>query len=51
MPFEYMVCFLCSEQCIQIISVRETCGLFCSVFKKIIPNTCNTTVLFKNWVG
>ena len=36
--------FFCSEQCIQIISSRKNCGLFSSVFKKIIPN--NTTPTF-----
>ena len=41
MPIEYMLCFICSEQCIKIISSPEDCGLFSSVFKKIIPN--NTT--------
>ena len=45
MPIEYMVCFICSEQCIKIISSRKNCGLFCSVFKKIIPNNTNPTFL------
>ena len=44
MPIEYMFCFICSEQCIKIISSRKNCGLFSSVFKKIIPN--NTTPTF-----
>ena len=44
MPIEYMFCFICSEQCITIISSRKKCGLFNSVFKKIIPN--NTTPTF-----
>ena len=44
MPIEYMFCFICREQCIKIISSRKKCGLFCSVFKKIIPN--NTTPTF-----
>ena len=39
MPIEYMLCFICSEQCIKIISLRKKCGLFSSVFKKIIPYT------------
>ena len=43
-PIEYMFCFICSEQCIKIISSRKKCGLFSSVFKKIIPN--NTTPTF-----
>ena len=38
MSIEYMFCFICSEQCIQIISSRKKCALFSSVFKKIIPN-------------
>ena len=37
MPIEYMFCVICSEQCIKIISSRKKCGLFSSVFKKIIP--------------
>ena len=44
MPIEYMFCFICSKQCIQIILSRKYCGLFSSVFKKIIPN--NTTFTF-----
>ena len=44
MPTEYMFCFICSEPCIKIISLRKICGLFSSVFKKIIPN--NTTPTF-----
>ena len=43
-PIEYMFCFICSEQCIIIISSRKMCGFICSVFKKIIPN--NTTPTF-----
>ena len=48
-PIEYMFCFLCKEQCIKIISSREKCGLFSSVFKKIIPN--NTTPTFQEVGG
>ena len=44
MPIEYIFCFICSEQCIQIISSRKKCGLFSSVFMKNIPN--NTTPTF-----
>ena len=44
MPIEYMFCFIGNEQCIKIISSRKNCGLFSSVFKKIIPN--NTTPTF-----
>ena len=44
LPIEYMFCFICSEQCIKIISSHKKCGLFSSVFKKIIPN--NTTPTF-----
>ena len=43
MPREYMFCFIWSEGCIQIISSRKKCGLFSSVFKKIIPNNTNPT--------
>ena len=39
MTIEYMLCFICSEQYIKIISSRKKCGLFSSVFKKIIPHT------------
>ena len=43
MPIEYMFCFICREQCIKSISSRKKCGLFNSVFKKIIPyNTAPT---------
>ena len=38
MPIEYRFRFICSEQCIKIISSRKKCGLFSSVFKKITPN-------------
>ena len=41
MHVELMFCFICSEQCIKIISSRKKYGLFNSVFKKMIPN--NTT--------
>ena len=44
MPIGYMFCFICSGQCIKIISSRKNCGLFSSVLKKIIPN--NTTPTF-----
>ena len=44
MPIEYIICFICNEQCIEIISSREKCDLFSSVFKNIIPN--NTTPTF-----
>ena len=43
MLFEYMFCFICKEQCIKIVSSRKKCGLFCSVFKKIIPNYTTPT--------
>ena len=36
MSIEYMICFICSEQCIKIILSRKKCGLFSSIFKKII---------------
>ena len=41
--------FFCGEQCIKIISSRKKCGLFSSVFKKIIPN--NTTPTFQEVGG
>ena len=44
MLIEYIFCFICSEQCITIISSYKKCRLFSSVFKKIIPN--NTTPTF-----
>ena len=37
-PIEYMSCFIYSQQCIIIISLRKMCGFICSVFKKIISN-------------
>ena len=49
MPFEYMFCFICSEQCKKIISLRKKCGLFSSVFQKIIPK--NTTPTFQEVGG
>ena len=49
MPIKYMFRFSCSEQCIEIISSRKKCGLFSSVFKKIIPN--NTTPTFQEVDG
>ena len=49
MRFEYMFCFICSEQCIKIISSRKKCGLFSSVSKKIIHN--NTTPTFQEVGG
>ena len=49
MPIEYTFCFICSKQCIKIISLRKKCGLFSSVFMKIIPN--KTTPTFKEVGG
>ena len=49
MPIEYMFCFICSEQCIKIMSSRKKCSLFSFVFKKIIPN--NTTPTFQEVDG
>ena len=49
MPIEYRFCFIFSEQCIQTISSLEKCGLFSSVFKKIIHN--NTTPTFQEVGG
>ena len=45
MPIEYMFCFTCSEQCIKVFRRSKKCGLFSSVFKKIIPN--NTIPTFQ----
>ena len=49
MHIEYMFCFICSEQCIKIISSRKKSGLFNSVFKKIIPN--NSIPIFQEVGG
>ena len=49
MSIKYMFCFICSEQCITIISSCKKCGLFSSVFKKNIPN--NTTPTFQEVGG
>ena len=49
MPIEYMFCFICSKQCIKIISSRKKSGLLSSVFKKIFLITLR--LLFKKWVG
>ena len=49
MPIEYMFCFICSEQCLKSISSPKKCGLFGSVFKKIIPY--NTTPTFQEVGG
>ena len=38
MFIEYIFCFICSEQCIKIISSGKK-----SVFKKIIPNNTSPT--------
>ena len=43
MPIEYMFCFICSEQCIKIISSCKKCGLFSSVFMIMIPNKTTPT--------
>ena len=45
MPIEYIFCFIGSDQCIKIISSRKECGLFSSVFNKIVPY--NTTPPFQ----
>ena len=50
MPIEYIFCFICSEQCIKIISSRKMCGLFSSVFKKNIPNNTTHTSTEVGWV-
>ena len=38
-----MFYFICSKQCIKIISSRKKCGLFSSVFRKNIPDNTSTT--------
>ena len=48
MPFEYMFCLICSEQCIKIISQCKKCG-FSSGFKKNTPY--NTTPTFQEVNG
>ena len=42
-------CFICSKQCIKIISSREKCGCLVFFFKKIIPY--NTTPTFQEVGG
>ena len=49
MSMEYMFCFICSEQCINIISSRKKYVWLSSVFMKIIPN--NTTPTFQKVSG
>ena len=44
-----MFCFIYSEQCIESFRRAKKCGLFSSVFKKIIPN--NTTPTFQEVGG
>ena len=50
-PIEYMICFIYSQQCITIISSLKMCGFIRSVFKKITPNTCNTTPTYQEVGG
>ena len=49
MLIEYMFCFICSKQCIEIISSRIKCGMFISVFKKNSPD--NTIPTFQEVGG
>ena len=49
MLIEYRFCFICSEQCIQIISLRKKCVLLCSAFKETISN--DTTPTFQEVGG
>ena len=49
MPIEYMFCFICSKQCINIISSRKKSTLLSSVSEKIIPN--DTTPTFQKVGG
>ena len=51
MPIEYMFCFICSEQCIKLISPRKKYGLFSSVFKKVIIPNYSTPTFFKKRMG
>ena len=50
MSIGYMFCFIYGEQCIKIISWRKKCGLFGSVFRKIIPNHTTPTFQEVGWV-
>ena len=43
MPIVYMFCFISSDQSITIFSSCKKCGLYSSVFKKIIPNNTSPT--------
>ena len=45
-----MYFFICSEQCTKIISSRKKCGLFSSVFMKIIPDNTTPTFQEVGWV-
>ena len=49
MPIECMFCFICINQCIEIILMGKKCDLFSSGFKKIIPN--DTTPTFQEVGG
>ena len=43
MPIVYMFCFICSKQYRKFILPHKKCGLFSSVFKKMIPNNPSPT--------
>ena len=49
MPIEYIFCFICSEQCMKIISSRKKCGFFTSAFKIFFLN--NTAPTFQEVGG
>ena len=52
MPIEYIFCFICSEQCITIISSTKNGSLYSSLFlysRKLFLIT--QSLLFKKWVG
>ena len=49
MPIEYTFGLICIFQCIKIISSRKKCGLFSSLYMKIIPN--NTAPTFQEVCG
>ena len=48
-PIEYIICFIYSQQCITIISLRKMCGFISSIFKNFFPN--NTTPTFQEVGG
>ena len=49
MPIEHVFCFICSEQCIKIISSRKSVA--CVVLYSIKLFLITLPLLFKKWVG